>query len=364
MEKHHLIKTALNEKHLELGAKMVDYSGFEMPVSYDGLKVEHASVREKVGMFDVSHMGEFSVKGKDSLALLQKITTNDVAKLSDGKIQYSCIPNGKGGIVDDLLIYRIGEENYMLVVNASNMEKDWAFISLKIKEEGYNVTFENNSDDWALIALQGPLATDALSPLMDSNPGNLAYYSFMSANILGIECIVSATGYTGAGGYELYIPRENVVKIWSTFFKNGVTPCGLGARDTLRMEMGFCLYGNDIDDTTNSIEAGLGWITKFTKEFTDKALLEQVKSEGPFRRLRGLKMLGRGIPRKGYEVVSQSGEVIGEITSGTMSPTLGYGIGMAYINTPFTKKDTKLAVRIRNKDIEAEVVMFPFLNKS
>ena len=363
MEKPNLIKTALHEKHLELGAKMVDYSGFEMPVSYDGLKVEHASVREKVGMFDVSHMGEFTLKGEDALTLLQNITTNDVSNLCDGKIQYSCIPNGKGGIVDDLLIYRMSEGNYMLVVNASNMDKDWAFIENKIKDGGYNVTFENKSDDLALIALQGPNATDALSPLMTVNPGELAYYTFISADILGVECIVSATGYTGAGGYELYIPGEHSGRVWSKLLENGVKPCGLGARDTLRMEMGFCLYGNDIDETTNSIEAGLGWITKFSKDFTDKTLLEKIKDEGPSRRLKGLKMLGRGIPRKGYEVVTQSGEVVGEVTSGTMSPTLGYGIGMAYINSEFSKKGNKLSVRIRNKDIEAEVVMFPFLNQ-
>ena len=363
MEKSNLIKTSLNDKHLELGAKMVDYSGFEMPVSYDGLKVEHTSVRNKVGMFDVSHMGEFMLKGAEALTLLQRITTNDVSKLRNGEIQYSCIPNGKGGIVDDLLIYRISQESYMLVVNASNMHKDWAFISHKIKHGGYNVTFENTSNDWALIALQGPKATDALSPLMTVNPGDLKYYTFISADILGVECIVSATGYTGSGGYELYIPWEDSGKIWSKLLANGVTPCGLGARDTLRMEMGFCLYGNDIDETTNSIEAGLGWITKFSKEFTDKRLLEKVKSEGPTRKLRGLKMLGRGIPRKGYEVVNQSGKVVGKITSGTMSPTLGYGIGMAYINSEFSNKGNKLSVRIRNKDIEAEVVMFPFLNK-
>ena len=363
MEKSNLIKTALNQKHLELGAKMVEYSGFEMPVSYEGLKIEHAAVREKVGMFDVSHMGEFTVKGEGALELLQNITTNDVSKLSDGKIQYSCIPNGKGGIVDDLLIYKVAEENYMLVVNASNMDKDWDFISNKISDGAYNVTMENTSEDWALIALQGPDATKALSPLMSLNPGELSYYTFMSAEILGTECIVSATGYTGSGGYELYIPRNHASEVWSKLLENDVTPCGLGARDTLRMEMGFCLYGNDIDETTNSIEAGLGWITKFSKEFTDKDLLERVKAEGPSRRLRGIKMLGRGIPRQGYPVVTRDGKVVGEITSGTMSPTLGYGIGMAYIDSLFSKKGNELSVRIRNKDIEAEVVMFPFLNK-
>ena len=363
MEKPNLIKTALYKKHLELGAKMVDYSGFEMPVSYDGLIAEHTSVREDVGMFDVSHMGEFTLRGEDALTLLQNITSNDVSNLSDGKIQYSCIPNGKGGIVDDLLIYRISEGDFMLVVNASNMVKDWAFITHKIKDGEYKVMFENKSDEFALIALQGPNATDALSPLMTINPGELAYYTFISAEILGVECIVSATGYTGAGGYELYIPSEHSGRVWSKLLENNVTPCGLAARDTLRMEMGFCLYGNDIDETTNSIEAGLGWITKFSKDFTDKGLLEKIKAEGPSRRMKGLKMLGRGIPRKGYQVITQSGEVVGEVTSGTMSPTLGYGIGMAYINSEFSKKGNKLSVRIRNKDIEAEVVKFPFLNQ-
>ena len=354
-----LTRTSLFQNHLDLGAKMVAYSFYEMPVSYAGLKIEHQAVREDVGMFDVSHMGEFTVKGPDATGLLQAITSNDVSKLSDGGIQYSCIPNGEGGIVDDLLVYREGENDYLLVVNASNREKDWKFIN--DKAQGLNVTLEDTSDEWTLIALQGPKSTEKLRPLMDVNPGDLKYYTFMRADILGTECIVSATGYTGSGGYELYIPNSQASEIWDTLLKADVTPCGLGARDTLRMEMGFCLYGNDIDETTNAIEAGLGWITKFSKDFTDKSLLEEVKAEGPSRRLKGLKMIGRGIPRNGYEVVTQSGEVVGQVTSGTMSPTLGYGIGMAYINSEFSKNGNKLSVRIRNKNIEAEVVMFPFL---
>jgi aminomethyltransferase len=332
-----------------------------MPVSYAGLKIEHQAVREDVGMFDVSHMGEFTVKGPDATGLLQAITSNDVSKLSDGGIQYSCIPNGEGGIVDDLLVYREGENDYLLVVNASNREKDWKFIN--DKAQGLNLTIEDTSDDWTLIALQGPKSTEKLTPLMDVNPGDLKYYTFMRADILGTECIVSATGYTGSGGYELYIPNNKASEIWDALLNSGVTPCGLGARDTLRMEMGFCLYGNDIDETTNPIEAGLGWITKFTKDFTDRKRLEEIKAEGPARKMIGLKILGRGIPRQGYEVANASGQIVGVVTSGTMSPSLGYGIGMAYIDKDFAKTSHKLSVRIRNKDIEAEVVRFPFLQK-
>jgi aminomethyltransferase len=356
-----LIRTSLFQKHIDLGAKMVEYSGFEMPVSYAGLKIEHAAVRMDVGMFDVSHMGEFTVKGPDALELLQSITTNDVSKLSDGKIQYSCIPNGTGGIVDDLLVYKEGENDFLLVVNASNRIKDWNFIN--DKAQGFNVALVDTSDNWTLIALQGPNATEKLAPLMETSPGKLKYYTFIRAEILGVECIVSATGYTGAGGYELYIPNNNASEIWDALINADVTPCGLGARDTLRMEMGFCLYGNDIDETTNPIEAGLGWITKFTKEFTDRKLLEDIKAKGPSRKLAGLKMLERGIPRQGYEVVTSSGHTVGVVTSGTMSPSLGYGIGMAYIDKDFAKTSNKLSVRIRNKDIEAEVVRFPFLPK-
>ena len=356
-----LIRTSLFQKHLDLGAKMVEYSLYEMPVSYAGLKIEHHAVREDAGMFDVSHMGEFTVKGPDATVLLQSITSNDVSTLSDGKIQYSCIPNGTGGIVDDLLVYREGDNDYLLVVNASNREKDWKFIN--DKAQGLNVTLEDTTDDWTLIALQGPKSTEKLTPLMDVNPGDLKYYTFMRADILGTECIVSATGYTGSGGYELYIPNSKASEIWDALLKADVTPCGLGARDTLRMEMGFCLYGNDIDETTNPIEAGLGWITKFTKDFTDRKRLEDIKAEGPARKMIGLKVLGRGIPRQGYEVANESGQIVGVITSGTMSPSLGYGIGMAYIDKDFAKINHKLSVRIRNKDIDAEVVRFPFLQK-
>ena len=359
-----LIKTALFTQHEALGAKMVEYSGFTMPVSYSGLSDEHLSVRTDVGMFDVSHMGEFSVDGPDALAFIQQITTNDVNTLVDGKIQYSCMPNGNGGIVDDLLVYRFTEDSYLLVVNAGNKGKDWVWVNEKASEGGFNVDIKDNSNLWALIALQGPNASAALKPLVDEggiDPEKLKYYTFTKGEIMGADCIISATGYTGSGGFELYIPNSSAGKIWEALIDGGVKPCGLGARDTLRMEMGYCLYGNDINETTNPIEAGLGWITKFTNAFIDSDLLQQIKTDGPTRRLVGLKILKRGIPRKDYEVVSSEGEVVGVITSGTMSPSLGIGIGMAYIDSSFSKKGTELAVRIRNKDITAEVVRFPFL---
>ena len=360
-----LIKTALYEDHVELGAKMVPYSGYAMPVSYSGLKDEHNAVRNDVGMFDVSHMGEFTVKGSDALALLQYITSNDVSALFDGKIQYSCMPNGKGGIVDDLLVYRNSESDYLLVVNAGNKDKDWAWINKVAEDKGFDVELNDESNDWSLIALQGPNASEKLSPILDEgskDAANLKYYTFVKGSILGQNCIISATGYTGAGGFELYVSNNAASEIWKALLENGVLPCGLGARDTLRMEMGFCLYGNDIDETTNSIEAGLGWITKFNKEFIDKDVLEKTKYEGPSRTLVGLRIIDRGIPRKGYEVVNESGATIGEVTSGTMSPTLGIGIGMAYIDKDFSKTGTSVKVQIRNKQIEAEVVKFPFLD--
>ena len=360
-----LVKTAFYQNHIDLGAKMVPYSGYSMPVSYSGLKDEHNAVRNNVGMFDVSHMGEFSVRGSDALELLQYITSNDVSALFDGKIQYSCMPNGNGGIVDDLLVYRKSEDEYLLVVNAGNKEKDWNWINSVAKKKGFEVELEDQSDNLSLIALQGPNATKSLSPILDDNSksaAELLYYTFESANILGHKCIISATGYTGSGGFELYIPNESASEIWNALIELGVTPCGLGARDTLRMEMGFCLYGNDIDEETNPIEAGLSWITKFNKNFIDKDLLEKVKEIGPTRKLVGLKIIDRGIPRKGYEVVSDEGEIVGQITSGTMSPTLGMGIGMAYLEKEFSKKGTSVKVQIRNKQISAEVVGFPFLN--
>lgn len=357
-----LIKTPLAAKHEEIKGKMVPYSGFYMPVSYAGLKDEHNAVRNNVGMFDVSHMGEFRVEGSDALNLLQYITSNDVSSLFDGKIQYSCMPNGKGGIVDDLLVYRVNENEYFLVVNASNKEKDWKWIEGVAKEKGFDVELTDESDSWALIALQGPNAPKALAPLLDNKEAaEISYYTFTNAKVCGHDCIVSATGYTGAGGFEIYMPNSGAEEIWQALLDGGVEPCGLGARDTLRMEMGFCLYGNDINEETNPIEAGLGWITKFSKDFIDKDTLEGIKENGPARRLKGLVIKGRGIPRQGYEVVNSENEVVGKITSGTMSPTLGIGIGMAYIDRAFAKKGTQLFVSIRNKSIEAEVVAFPFL---
>ena len=360
-----LIKTAFYQNHLKLGAKMVPYSGFSMPVSYSGLKDEHNAVRNDVGMFDVSHMGEFSVSGPGSLDLLQYITSNDVSELYDGKIQYSCFPNGSGGIVDDLLVYRKSESDYILVVNAGNKNKDWEWINRKAKEKEFDVCLEDQSDSWSLIALQGPNSAEKLRPILDKeykSTADLKYYTFKEATIQGHKCIISATGYTGAGGFEIYMPNNAASEIWTSLINNDVVPCGLGARDTLRMEMGFCLYGNDIDENTNPIEAGLGWITKFNKDFIDKDRLQKIKSDGPSRKLVGLKINDRGIPRKGYEVVTQEGYVIGQITSGTMSPTLGMGIGMAYIERDYSKKGTPVFVKIRNKKIAADVVGFPFFN--
>ena len=344
---------------------MVSYSGYTMPVSYSGLKDEHNTVRHDVGMFDVSHMGEFTVKGNDALSLLQYITSNDVSALFNGKIQYSCMPNGKGGIVDDLLVYRISKSDYLLVVNAGNKDKDWEWINKIIEDKGFDVELKDESDAWSLIALQGPNSSEKLSPILDDgfkDATNLEYYTFVEGLILGHNCIISATGYTGAGGFEIYVPNDAASEIWNVLLENDVLPCGLGARDTLRMEMGFCLYGNDINETTNPIEAGLGWITKFNKDFIDKEFLKMTKSDGPKRKLVGLKIIDRGIPRKGYDVVNDSGESVGVITSGTMSPTLGIGIGMAYIDKSFSKIGTNLKVQIRNKQIKAEVVKFPFLD--
>jgi aminomethyltransferase len=310
-------------------------------------------------------MGEFRVTGPDALELLQYITSNDVSALVDGKIQYSCMPNGKGGIVDDLLVYRKSETDYILVVNAGNKDKDWAWINSISEDKQFDVELKDESSKWSLIALQGPNSSSKLSQLLNDcskDAAKLKYYTFTEAKVLGHNCIVSATGYTGAGGFEIYMPNEAASEIWTALLDEGVVPCGLGARDTLRMEMGFCLYGNDIDETTNPIEAGLGWITKFNKEFIDKDILETTKAEGPTRRLVGLKIIDRGIPRKGYEVVNEDGALIGQITSGTMSPTLGMGIGMAYLDKDFSKKGTRVNVQIRNKQIAAEVVRFPFLN--
>ncbi len=342
---------------------MVPFAGYNMPVTYAGINEEHNTVRNGVGVFDVSHMGEFFLSGEKALDLIQKVTTNDVSKLYDGKVQYSCMPNGKGGIVDDLLIYRISETEYMLVVNASNMEKDWNWIS---SHNDMGVKMSNESDNYSLLAVQGPKTNEALQSLTDINLSEMEYYSFNAGTFAGLEdVIVSATGYTGAGGFEIYIKNQDAEKVWDAVFEagkgQGIQPIGLAARDTLRLEMGFCLYGNDIDDTTSPLEAGLGWITKLAKgDFIDSDFLVKQKEEGVKRRLVGFELLDRGIPRQGYPMVDADGNEIGIVTSGTMSPSLKKAIGMGYVNLPYNKVDTEIYIQVRNKSLKAKVVRPPF----
>ncbi len=355
--------TALSQTHIELGAKIVPFAGYNMPVQYSGVNDEHLCVRAAVGVFDVSHMGEFFVEGTGALDLLQKVTSNDVSKLVDGKVQYTCLPNGNGGIVDDLLVYRISENKYMLVVNASNIDKDWAWIS---KHVSGDVQMTNESDDYSLLAVQGPKATEVLQKLTEENLSEMSYYTFQEAHFAGIDGIIlSATGYTGAGGFEVYFKNEHANKIWTAIFKagagEGIQPIGLAARDTLRLEMGFCLYGNDIDDTTSPIEAGLGWITKFTKDFVDRPFLEKQKAEGVERKLVGFTMIDRGIPRHDYEIHNADGAVIGKVTSGTMSPSLKQGIGMGYVQKAYAAAETEIFISIRDKAVKASVTKVPFL---
>jgi len=354
--------TALTEKHISLGAKMVPFAGYNMPVQYEGINAEHATVRNTVGVFDVSHMGEFILKGENALDLIQRVTSNDASKLYDGKIQYSCLPNETGGIVDDLLVYRIDEKTYMLVVNASNIEKDWNWIT---KFNDKNVEMHDISEKTSLLAVQGPKAADALQSLTDIDLAAMEYYTFKKGKFAGVDnVLVSATGYTGAGGFELYFENEYADQIWDAIFKSGaefgIKPIGLGARDTLRLEMGFCLYGNDIDDTTSPIEAGLGWVTKFTKDFTNSAALLAQKEAGVTRKLVGFEMIDRGIPRHDYLVVDADGNQIGKVTSGTQSPSLQKAIGIAYVAKEFAKEGTEIFIDIRNNKVKAKIVKFPF----
>lgn len=354
--------TALTQTHIALGAKMVPFAGYNMPVQYAGINVEHETVRKDVGVFDVSHMGEFILKGEGALDLIQKVTSNDASKLYDGKIQYSCLPNEQGGIVDDLLVYRIDEKTYMLVVNASNIQKDWDWIS---KYNTYGVELKDISDRTSLLAVQGPKAAQALQSLTDVDLSAMEYYTFVKGKFAGVDnVLISATGYTGAGGFEIYFDNEHADKIWKAIFESGkpfgIQPIGLGARDTLRLEMGFCLYGNDIDDTTSPLEAGLGWITKFTKDFVNSANLAAQKQEGVQRKLVGFEMIDRGIPRHDYEICDAAGNIIGKVTSGTQSPSLQKAIGLGYVATDFTKEDTEIFIKIREQLIKAQVVKFPF----
>jgi aminomethyltransferase len=353
---------ALTNKHISLGAKMVPFAGYNMPVQYVGINAEHATVRQGVGVFDVSHMGEFILKGENALDLIQRVTSNDASKLYDGKIQYSCLPNENGGIVDDLLVYRIDEKTYMLVVNASNIEKDWNWIQQYNTKE---VEMHNISDKTSLLAVQGPKAAEALQSLTDVDLASMEYYTFVKGQFAGVDnVLISATGYTGAGGFEIYFDNEHADKIWDAIFEAGaslgIKPIGLGARDTLRLEMGFCLYGNDIDDTTSPIEAGLGWITKFTKAFTNSEALKAQKEAGVRSKLVGFEMIDRGIPRHDYEIVDAEGNVIGRVTSGTQSPSLQKAIGMGYVTKEFSKEGTEIYINIRNNKVKAKVVKFPF----
>ena len=354
--------TALTHIHESLGAKMVPFAGYIMPVQYEGINIEHETVRNGVGVFDVSHMGEFHLKGKNALALIQKVTSNDASVLVDGKIQYSCLPNNDGGIVDDLLVYRITEDHYFLVVNASNIEKDWNWIAT---HNDFGVDMTNVSDDLSLLAVQGPKAAQALQSLTDLDLSGMEYYTVKIGTFAGIEnVIVSATGYTGSGGFEIYFKNKDAEHIWNAIFKAGekfgIKPIGLAARDTLRLEMGFCLYGNDINDTTSPIEAGLGWITKFTKDFTNSAALKKQKEEGVSKKLVAFEVIEKAVPRHDYEIVNEEGENIGVVTSGTMSPSLKKGIGMGYVKTAYSKLGSKIFIQIRNKAIPAVVVKLPF----
>lgn len=357
--------TAFTEKHIALGAKMAEFAGYNMPISYSGINDEHATVRNNAGIFDVSHMGEFILKGENALDLIQRVTSNDASKLTAGKAQYSCLPNNDGGIVDDLLVYCIEENKvYMLVVNASNIEKDWNWIS---SFNSKNVEMHNISDKTCLLAIQGPNATKILQPLTDIDILNMKYYTFAKGKFAGVDnVLISATGYTGAGGVEIYFEDKDgdAEKIWNAIFEIGVPqglkPIGLGARDTLRLEMGFCLYGNDINDSTSPLEAGLGWITKFTKEFTAKNIFEKQKTEGVKTKLVGFEMIDRGIPRHDYLIKDAAGNLIGKVTSGTQAPSLNKAVGLGYVATEHASLGSEIFIEIRNSLVKAKVVKFPF----
>lgn len=356
--------TALSDVHVALGAKMVPFAGYSMPVSYEGVNVEHETVRKALGVFDVSHMGEFLIEGPRALHLVQKVTSNDAAKLEVGMAQYSCMPNETGGIVDDLIVYRVKDEVYLLVVNASNIEKDWDHISKY--NSGIGAEMKNISDKYSLLAIQGPKAVEAMQSLSSVDLSQIKFYTFVVSDFAGIpHVIISATGYTGSGGFEIYCKNEEVKQVWDKVMEAGaaygIKPIGLAARDTLRLEMGYCLYGNDIDDHTSPLEAGLGWITKFTKEdFVNKEGLEQQKKEGVKRKLVAFELGDRGIPRQGYPILDRDENEIGQVTSGTMSPSLGKGIGLGYVPTEHAAVGTEIKIRIRKNAVEATIVKLPF----
>jgi aminomethyltransferase len=357
--------TALTHIHESLGAKMVPFAGYNMPVQYEGVTAEHETVRNSVGVFDVSHMGEFLLEGPNALALIQKVTSNDAAVLTNGRAQYSCLPNENGGIVDDLIVYKFNDEKYLLVVNASNIEKDWNWIS---SHNTVGASMKNLSDDYSLLAIQGPKAVEAMQSLTSIDLSAIKYYHFEVADFAGIEhVIISATGYTGSGGFEIYCKNSEVEQVWTKVFEAGaafgIKPIGLAARDTLRLEMGFCLYGNDINDTTSPLEAGLGWITKFTKEFTNSENLKKQKEAGVTKKLVGFELIERGIPRHDYEIVDAEGNNIGIVTSGTMAPSLGKGIGMGYVKSEFATEGSEIFIQIRNNRVKSKVVKMPFYKK-
>jgi aminomethyltransferase len=357
--------TALQSTHEALGAKMVPFAGYNMPVQYEGVNSEHETVRNNVGVFDVSHMGEFLIEGPNALDLIQSVSSNDASILTVGKAQYSCLPNEQGGIVDDLIIYKVKEETYLLVVNASNIEKDWDWI---VSKNTMGAEMKNISDAYSLLAIQGPKAVEAMQTLTSVDLSSIAFYNFVVTDFAGIEhVIISATGYTGSGGFEIYCKNSEVKQVWDKVLdagaSYGIKPIGLAARDTLRLEMGYCLYGNDIDDQSSPIEAGLGWITKFTKPFTNSEALKTEKEEGPKRRLVGFELLERGIPRKDYTVEDAFGNVIGTVTSGTMAPSLGKGIGMGYILSDRAAVGTEIRIVIRKQKVPAKVVKLPFYKK-
>lgn len=354
--------TALSTTHEALGAKMVPFAGYNMPVQYEGVNIEHETVRKDVGVFDVSHMGEFLIEGPNALNLIQKVCSNDASKLTIGKAQYSCIPNEDGGVVDDLIIYQIKEDTYLLVVNASNIEKDWNWISSK---NDVGAEMKNISEDYSLLAIQGPKAIEAMQSITSHDLSAIKFYNFVVGDFAGVEnVIISATGYTGSGGFEIYCKNDDVKKVWDNVFKAGadfgIKPIGLAARDTLRLEMGYCLYGNDINDTTSPIEAGLGWITKFSKTFTNSEALAAEKARGASRKLIAFQLDERGVPRQGYDIVDGEGQKIGEVTSGTMSPSLGKGIGLGYVPTILAGVDSKINIQIRKNAVPATVVKLPF----
>ncbi len=358
-------KVALNDIHEKLGAKMIPFAGYNMPVRYSSDIEEHKCVREKVGVFDVSHMGEFFIEGPDALDLIQKITSNDASKLEVGKAQYSCFPNATGGIVDDLIVYKLAEEKYMLVVNASNIDKDWNWVE---QHKTGNVTTSNKSDDYSLLAVQGPKSVETLQKITDVNLDEIKFYTFNQGSIGSVnDVIISATGYTGEKGFELYVKNEDAETLWNKVFEAGeefgIQPIGLGARDTLRLEMGYCLYGNDIDETTSPLEAGLGWITKFTKDFVNHEALAQQKEAGVSKKLVAFKLTDKGIPRNGYDILNDQEEKIGHVTSGTMSPSMGIGIGMGYVNVGYHTADSEILIAVRNRKLKATVVKAPIYKK-